>query len=267
MKNCLILGCGRSGTSLLTGMLGNCGYFVGENSYPANEDNPKGYFEDEQINWINEELITQFVARRKNGLLGKYLFPSSMPYGMRWLARMPLDVSLVCSPAVANGIEKFCSKSPFCYKDPRFSYTLPIWRPYLRNIVYICVFRHPAATVQSILNHCSKGEYSRSLLMDTAKAFEVWQCIYSHILYKHYQQGGEWLFVHYQQLLDGSALARLSNTLDAKPDARFVDKNLNRSLGHAPMPPEAAALYEILCRLASFGQSALGGEIPYLQAR
>lgn len=255
MKNALILGSGRSGTSLLAGTLANCGYFLGENSYPANEENPKGYFEDDRINRINEELLAQVVPFRIGGVLRKYLMPLSMPYGMRWLARVPLKTHLSCSASLANRIESFTRYEPYCFKDPRLSYTLQLWRPFLKNTVFLCVFRNPAATVNSIITHCSKGEYRRGIIMNAQRAFAVWELIYQHILEIHYVQGGEWVFVHYDQMLDGSCYERLELILGVHPDATFVDRKLNRSRSGAQLPQKVAELYQRLCELAEYGKT------------
>jgi hypothetical protein len=45
-RNCLILGSGRSGTSLAAGILAQAGYFMGDELWPVNIGNPKGQFED-----------------------------------------------------------------------------------------------------------------------------------------------------------------------------------------------------------------------------
>ena len=45
-RNCLILGSGRSGTSMAAGILARAGYFMGAELWPADIGNPKGYFED-----------------------------------------------------------------------------------------------------------------------------------------------------------------------------------------------------------------------------
>ncbi|NIM13858.1 MAG: sulfotransferase family protein, partial [Candidatus Aminicenantes bacterium] len=55
MKNCLILGSGRSGTSMIAGILHKAGYFMGDNLYPPRSANPKGFFENWEINEINEK--------------------------------------------------------------------------------------------------------------------------------------------------------------------------------------------------------------------
>ena len=50
VKNCLILGSGRSGTSMIAGILHKAGYFMGDNLYPPRSANPKGFFENWEIN-------------------------------------------------------------------------------------------------------------------------------------------------------------------------------------------------------------------------
>ena len=42
MRNCLILGCGRSGTSMLAVSLASDGYYMGGKLYPERTANPKG---------------------------------------------------------------------------------------------------------------------------------------------------------------------------------------------------------------------------------
>src|SRR5262249_21790216 len=77
-RNCLILGSGRSGTSMLAGMLRLAGYYMGEHLVPADPSNPKGYFEDDEVNAINEELLSPVTPPR-----------SHPAFGWRWLAAVP----------------------------------------------------------------------------------------------------------------------------------------------------------------------------------
>ena len=71
-RNCLILGSGRSGTSMAAGILARAGYFMGEELWPADIGNPKGYFEDREVNKINDELIAPVA-------------PKTPPHGLRKL--------------------------------------------------------------------------------------------------------------------------------------------------------------------------------------
>ena len=79
--------------------------------------------------------------------------------------------------------------------------------------------------------------------------------MYRHVLEKHTHLG-EWEFVHYDQILDGSALPRLKRLLGARIDAGFADERLKRSPSDSRVPALAAALYDELCELASFAPPA-----------
>lgn len=63
--------------------------------------------------------------------------------------------------------------------------------------------------------------------MDTATAVEIWKAIYSRVLARH-RERGEWLFVRYAQLLDGSGVARLGRALGAP-----LDRELCAAAGYA----------------------------------
>jgi hypothetical protein len=60
MRNCIILGSGRCGTSMAAGCLAKAGYFMGEQLLPPRSANPKGLFEDEEINDINEQILAAY---------------------------------------------------------------------------------------------------------------------------------------------------------------------------------------------------------------
>src|SRR5262245_2147263 len=196
-RNCLILGSGRSGTSMLAGTLRLAGYYMGEHLIPADASNPRGYFEDDEINSINEALLAPVTPHL-----------SRPNYGWRWLASVQVGTAIDCPPEIALRIEAQTAYSPFCFKDPRFCYTLPAWRPWLADTVYLCVFREPARTAQSILKECREADYLQGLPMDFIGAVEVWTRMYRHILEVH-RHDGEWLFFHYAQLLADASIRRL----------------------------------------------------------
>ena len=64
MKNALILGSGRSGTSMLAEVLHKSGYDLGPDLMPPAEGNPHGYYESFCIEAINEDLLDQVVPPR-----------------------------------------------------------------------------------------------------------------------------------------------------------------------------------------------------------
>lgn len=238
MFNCLILGSGRSGTSTIAGTLAKAGYYMGDNLIPPREANPKGFFECADINLhSNEEIMRPATPTMKDGT--------------RWLATLPLDVQLRASPKAAQVITRMVAKKPFCYKDPRFSYTLPVWVPYLTNTKFICVFRSPESTARSIMKECQSAKYLHGFPMDAGKALQVWMSMHEHILHKHRAQG-EWLFVDYTTMFDKETLDKIEVFLQAPVDRTFPVPSLYRSKPQSDIvvPDKAKQLYAQLLELA-----------------
>jgi hypothetical protein len=246
------MGSGRSGTSLAAGVLSKAGYFMGHNLNPANITNPKGQFEDREVNAINEELLAQVTASRPSNLIGNFLFRSRPKTGQRWLARLPLELSFTLSDELKQRIKALLTNEPYCFKDPRFSYTLPVWRPFLKNTVLVCVFRYPAETVSSMIKQKKIVPHLSDFSLGVGKAFKVWELMYSHILDKHSLSGGEWLFLHYQQFFDGSAYLKLNQILEAPVDKDFADPSLNRSQPTWTVSRRSIRIYKRLCDLAGY---------------
>jgi len=250
MKNCIILGSGRSGTSMVAGTLARAGYFMGEGLYQPRDSNPKGFFESPDINGINESLLARVTPRRPP-VLGRWFFRDRPQRNQRWLARVPPGAAIPCPARTARGIARLVGREPYCFKDPRFCYTLPAWRPFLKGAVFVCVFREPAATAASIVKECRSVPYLRSLSMSFATAVEVWMRMYQHVLRIHRNEG-EWIFVHFEQVLTGEGVTRLEQHLGILADRDFPEAGLRRSSSDATVPPPAMKLYEELCEEAGY---------------
>lgn len=253
-RDCIILGSGRSGTSLAAGLLAGNGYFMGEELWQPNIGNPTGYFEDREINEINEDLLAPFApAEEQSGLLGR-LRSSGYPLGhlQRWLSALPPGTPMTCSATVRRQMKALAARRPFCFKDPRFCYTLPLWRPYLGDAAILCVFRDPGVTAASIMTECVRAEYLKDVRMDLGRAFAVWEMMYRNVLEIHYPFGGEWLFVHYDQLLDGGAYERIERLLGAKVARNFAAADLRRSAAAGAVPRRTRKIYRRLCELAGY---------------
>lgn len=250
MKNCIILGSGRSGTSMLAGTLAQSGYFMGDNLYPARESNPKGFFEDPFINGINEQILSKVRFGLKEW--GKRLLSGRhFSDGQRWLEIMPEGSKFCSSNFIDEQIVAAVSKAPFCYKDPRFSYTLPLWRKFLKEAVFICVFREPSLTAFSIVKECNDMEYLHSLPMSFEYALEVWYHVYINILKTHMQQG-EWLFIHYDQVLSEDGISKIEAITDAIADKTFPDRNYKRTTSEVAVEQKYNVVYSRLCELAGY---------------
>ena len=254
MKNILILGAGRSGTSMVAGTLAKAGYFMGKQLIECRETNPKGFFEDVEVNSINEDILAKTFPRRPQLMprkMQKLFFRRRPSHGQRWLAKVSLDAAIVAGPGIDSRIKKLTSIKPYCFKDPRFSYTLPVWRPFLDYTEFVCVFREPSVTVESTLKECNQAKYLKSLVITRGDIFDVWVLMYSHILRKH-RFKGNWLFLHFDQVLAGNGLARLADFSGVTADTHFPDIKLKRSKRKLENRPDAWHLYVNLCELADY---------------
>ena len=252
-KNCLILGLGRSGTSMLGGILYQAGYYMGENIYPGRETNPKGFFECLTINFINEMIMEENHILEDHDIKSKY--SPNHKKGQGWLSIFPVDEQLKCdNPSVYEKIREMVSRQPFCYKDPRFSYTLPVWLQCLDlNTVFICVFRDPGKTVNSILAECQRMPYLRDLVVDRSIVYQIYENVYRHVINYSNDTDRHIVFVHYNQIISGEGIEILSTHLDIEFTGDFVDKELDRAPADNESPPAfVLSTYKELCKLAAY---------------
>lgn len=234
---------------MVTGALASANYFMGKQLLPARYANPKGFYEDREVNDINEALLDGCVSQRIR-IMGIELLRHRPLYGHRWLARIPVGKEMSASSNELKArILNLVHDEPYCFKDPRFSYTLPVWRPFLTNTVFVCVFRNPAVTANSIIHECHSNNYD--LRINFKHALEVWTLMYQHVIEIHRHQG-EWLFVHYNQLLTTIGLDKLQSFTGAAVDRSFPDPSLSRSSAGDIDSPMASSVYRELCRLADF---------------
>jgi len=240
MRNCLVLGSGRSGTSMVTGTLAQAGYAMGDQLYRPRTANPKGFFEDPEINGINEALLAGAVPAS-----------SGLGENQRWLAALPVDTEIRAAGALEARIRRATARRPYCYKDPRFAFTLPAWRPFLEDFGLVCVFRHPLATAGSMVKEVGTAAYLRGVPFDLGRALELWAAIYRSVLRRHARRDS-WLFLHYDQALTPEGVGRLGRFLDAPVDADFPDALMRRSTPEGELPAEVSELYAELCERAGF---------------
>jgi hypothetical protein len=246
MRDCVVIGCGRSGTSLAAGILAAAGYDPGTELLPADAGGPTGFFEARDVNRINEQLLAPYDAR----LTATQGYGRALRDGERWLAVLPPDVEVGPAPReLRAAMRAALPRSPYCCKDPRFGYTLPSWRPLFGDAVFLCVFRHPVATARSISREVRYGD----LTVEIDTAFELWKAIYARVLERHRREG-QWHFVHYEQLLDGSALERLSRALGAELDSGLADPALYRSRPNEAAPADTRPIYDELCSEAEYAR-------------
>lgn len=241
MRDCVVVGCGRSGTSLAAGLLARAGHDCGEDLLPLDEGGPTGFFEARRTNELNELLL----APHLHAALERDGYSRPLRVGESWLAVLPPDVEIEAPRWLRDGMGATVPASPYCLKDPRFAYTLDAWRPLLREPLFVCVFRHPHATGESIARDVRYGDLR--VEFDTAVA--IWSAVYARVLDRHRHEG-DWEFVHYEQLLDGGGVDRLARRVGVPLDHTFADPALRRSTATAEHPPAGRAIYDELCAAA-----------------
>jgi len=269
MKNVIIAGAGRSGTSMLAGTLAHSSYFIGTDYLPPRDSNPKGFFEGLEINAINEQILESSLplGQRLQQPVLRIARSLGVPWqsaralhrrGQAWLMPVPLSAVIRGNGTTETQISTLTAQAPFCFKDPRFSYTLPVWRPHLdlERTVFLCIFRHPAETAASIAKECRIQPYLRGMYIPTDGLLELWRLMYGHILNRQ-QKHGRWMFIHYAQLFDRMFLPRLAEFTGAQVDTGFPDTTLHRSRSEIQLDTETRSMYAELCDLARFDPNQL----------
>lgn len=231
MKNFIILGSARSGTSMLAEVFYRSRFFLGSNLMPGKPGNPHGYFECRNIENINEDLFDQIIPARPQGRFARI---RQLPHKRtpnrprRWLLALNEIPSLGLTPDIAERIKGLARHQPFCFKDPRFCYTLPTWSPLLPPYKRICVFRHPAATISSIKKEIKQFGHDREVSISLRHLERLWERSYACVKAME-RDGIPTLWVHSLDLFQSSGRKRVEEFVEKKLDWSGVDPKLNRS--------------------------------------
>lgn len=137
----VILGSGRSGTSLLMQMLGAMGMGLSEDMIEARRDNPQGFFEDAAIVRIQADLLRA---------LGAWPYH---PLPADWLARPQTAAAEEHLRGVLR--EHLARPGIWGFKDPRTASFLPLWQR---------LFAQAAVTPKCILALREPGSIIRSFM-------------------------------------------------------------------------------------------------------
>src|SRR5438034_178187 len=134
-----VAGMHRSGTSMVARILGECGVYLGEPEelVPATPTNPEGHFEHVDFLRVNKAVLAK--------LLGSWKRP---PRRLAWLVLAPRLASLrEEASGLVSGMD---GRSPWAWKDPRTSLTLPFWLPLVPDLRLVVCVRDPLAVARSL---------------------------------------------------------------------------------------------------------------------
>lgn len=248
MVDLFITGAGRSGTSMVAGLFRATGAFMGERLVKPRISNPLGFFEDAEINGINEDILRPLLPQRT--------VHHGLPYGMDapgrgqlWLARLPMEVEVEAGERERARIRAQVARSPFCFKDPRFCYTLESWRREAPRARMICVFRDPGEVVASLFTEIQTAAYLRDFAISVSQAFELWRLMYGRVLARH-SSNGRWLFLYYEDLFEPRVLERIEEFSGTEIDRSFPTRALKRSRSELAIDGATQAVFDDLMRRA-----------------
>ncbi|MBW1793702.1 MAG: sulfotransferase [Deltaproteobacteria bacterium] len=135
----IVLGMHRTGTSVLTRALAALGVHLGTHLMGGKEDNPKGFFEDQDVNDLTEEILEAMHCGWDSLLVPQM----SQELLEHFLTRA---VNLIR--------QHFGDFSWWGLKDPRITRLLPFWQKVLSEAgvhpVYILANRHPLSVAASL---------------------------------------------------------------------------------------------------------------------
>jgi hypothetical protein len=229
MQNTIILGTGRSGTSMITACFRKTGAYFGDQLIQSTPANPCGYYESQVINTLNNKFVFRLLYPRGTYRIRRFLYPSThydwraywavLPYTER-AARIKAEERDLIDGLVAN--------QPFCFKDPRFSATLPTWKSYLpENTRFLVVFRCPFRTVDSMLRDAHES-YDPSLTFKRSALLQTWIRTYIRLL-RWAEDDQRFMLVDSDQLLAGEGRGELESFVEQELDFTQIDPNIRRS--------------------------------------
>jgi hypothetical protein len=209
----LVVGKGRSGTSLFSGILGRLGFHIPQPEIKADETNPRGFGEPRWVvrfhmRLMRERRVTVFDSR-----------------AAAWdrLAEVADDEEVVEQLRSWLAVQ-FVGAHNLVVKDPRIVWFLPLWLRCARDLgaetSFATMLRHPAEVV------CSARTWYGTWQADASRAAS-WLNITLHAEYV--TRGSRRAFVRYGDLLEdwSGEMARCAELFDV-PWLRDVDP------GHYP---------------------------------
>ncbi len=138
----LVIGCHRSGTSLITRCLSAMGLTLADDLIPAQPDNPRGFWEDAGITAFNESLLNAFQCDWNSVNFAKLDNIRGQRVN-RWREQAR---TLIQDHYPADG--------NFVIKDPKFSLLIPFWQEVFDELEidtrYLLTYRPPLSVAGSL---------------------------------------------------------------------------------------------------------------------
>jgi len=199
----LVTGQHRSGTSATAGCLERLGVELGTRLMPANNSNPRGYFEDVRVVNVHDRLLGELGARWDR--------PEDIPTA--WLAQPATHQAM----ARLGPVLRSFSADTFAIKDPRAALFMPMWELLCAaedvRLTVLQPLRKPEAVVNSLVTR-------EGWMPDRAQ--KVWRGYQRAITEWEGMPGAAIDFPH--ELWQASAWERVANCLDVELDITRIGR-------------------------------------------
>ncbi len=253
-----VTGMHRAGTSMIARLLNLCGLHLGppDRIVPPGEGNPSGYWENQDMDRLNEDLLAHLAGG------WDFLLP---PIAEGWES----DPGLSPFRERANRlIQTLGQQEPWGWKDPRCSLTLPFWKSLLPGLKVVICLRHPLEVVRSLekrvggtaaFNYNLYLKYYQRILADTAPEERLVTHFDMYFLdpREELQRVAQWL----GWPVTPEQINRARTAISA---ASRQQRLTGEADPETPVPPEVARLYAELCTYGGDGlrQALEQGTLP-----
>jgi len=210
-----VVGMHRSGTSAFSGVLDSMGVPFGEDLMAASSDNPKGYFENNKVQMLNERIL------HESGFSW-----DDFNFSVDLLDKSSLTEFIRDAESVLKS--EYIEYKNFAIKDPRLCLTFPIWESACVNLgitaKVILPYRNPLEVIDSLI---IRNSFSRE------KSAMLWGVyfLYSEFYTRSYER----LFVNFSDLLSDNRglLEQLSKFTEVgQVELSVIDQFIEPKLKH-----------------------------------
>lgn len=228
----LVTGAGRSGTSTVAGSLSRLGFAVPQPEVPADDTNPRGFYEPQWVVDFHKRILGEFPVRTNDAR------PAAVSMAAEAAGRPELHAELT------NWLAPLAHR-PTVVKDPRTFWLHSLWRHAAVEVgfspAFLTMLRPPAEVARSRDQH-----YLHARNDDIRRAREttnVASWCHGMLITERVTRGDRRTFVRYHDLMsDWRAALRDADqqlgtdmmkdvTNDPHPIDEFIDPDLNRSRG------------------------------------
>ncbi|MDY6937099.1 MAG: sulfotransferase [Cyanobacteriota bacterium] len=161
-KTLIVTGMHRSGTSLVTHYLAECGLSIGNQLLPADIGNPLGYFEDTDFLDLHRDIL------KKNKIS---TFPSKK-------VNFPIQLDVEDRQRALEIVGSKRNFSQWGFKDPRTTLMLDFWLEIIESPSFLFLVRHPLTVSDSLVRRGT----DRNIVNNPTIALKAWKIYNEEIL-------------------------------------------------------------------------------------